>query len=200
MIGASKTIFSGNMDVTDRGYGYGGDPRHVLYMLLLHMGIRFAVKFENIEKYFMPLPMDIPIVGIPYFILEKNIKSTPQIDSTDKDMILWIDPISSVPKEIFLSERDKFTLEFGIFVFPIGKKGHAICGFKCDSYYKIYDSSSNIMFTCDWWDYKNPKIIHQMTDILKETYRYISTIKLVCCAYVNISDSNVKKYILEGSC
>ena len=197
---------AGNKSSTDEG----GLSWGVIFSLLTDLGINFLIS-DNDGKLFSPYKRDFDDIAMAFaylrigkykdaftFLTPVNLLNEPE-----PDIILYINsaidlrqipstPIPSTPIPSFtgfVPETAQIGIEFDI-IDPVSlatteeDQGHAICGFSCDGYYKLYDPAYNIIENCNWTDQKqvlNNSYAERMTRQNGWIYKnvYIETALLV---------------------
>ena len=212
MSSSSKSIFSVNRDPLLPNYGQGGNPETVLYRLLTDMEIKFSVKPVHAPMFVEARKLSDEDIKLTGKDLIKKLMHPDYLLSDDVvtagDLIFAITPISPINKLITVRSIP-FKLEACTITYEKYNSSneivgaHAIVGFVCDSIYKIYDSSTNQIHKCDWWYFADPDVYATIIDniyIYRPHDTVVKNFNVTACLYVNVSESHIKKYIIDGSC
>jgi hypothetical protein len=137
---------------------------------------------------------------IPYLKFFRNLIPDPtNAGKIDTELLAWIYPTidDNVPEQLYL-DSDVFNLEFGVIYFRIKTpedeeyKYHVVCGFICDGVYKIYDSSTNYIYTFDWRNMSNSDSFIKKTSALWRGE--VSLLSLNLLVYTKNSNSERERY------
>jgi len=215
----SKKYFSSNYKPQDKLYGEGGSPKYVLYDILSKTGIKFLVysnKLFSIPNRKHDIQKLRNSTSKQYF----NSLLTQDIDSKDFDVILYMNiKIDEKIEEKLSFNGNEFDLDFCIIYFQIEKLGdfhptkpsvrlpnkksaHVILVYKCDGYYKIYDSSMNMIETI-WTKLTEQSTFLRLESFIKKMWLggniiKIDNIHIESSVYVNKNKSDMYSY--TGSC
>lgn len=154
----STEYFSGRMNPADPKYGEGGKPVTVIYQLMMWLGIDFKVS-DGI-RFYNPVVIDNKVLRLTHAseLLFKLPQLYNTVEALNTDCILVIPGrIITVFHSIYNMESAGFVPEVCNIVFVVDHvdepvSGHSIMGFKCNGIYKVYDSGSNQIFDCNWYN------------------------------------------------
>jgi hypothetical protein len=214
LIHASKRYFSSKNDPSDKTYGNGGSSRSTLYDIISKSGISFTVYFSE-SKQFRIQKRETDIQHIRQFPLTTKFMpfytEITNKNDDDNDLIIYINETYSYQSitDTLLFNNINFELECCTISFmmepedptvPNTVKGHAVVGYKCDGYNKIYDSSANKIANIDWQQLDTPSIIKQFQSILEKWWsgEKVFNIHIATAIYVNKYKSDF--YAYTGTC
>lgn len=196
---------------SDRG-GDGGLTQVVLFGILTDLSVNFWV-VDSIGTLYSPYQRGLDEIAQATELFRKN-RNSDAMDEMDKvsfssmkpddypDIILYISTHEGyhLPKiSGFEPETSNLSLEFTRLSDASGEiHSHAICGFECDGYYKLYDSDYNIIDNCDWTDprqlYKNAYTERRAA----QSGLVYKNIYIENAIFIN--ESRRTKYIENGTC
>ena len=216
---ASKDLFkevSPYFSSTD--LGFGGTPVGILFSIMMDLSINFWIMDQNSVLYH-PYSSSIPVENLFTLFRMGHLKEAigylerVEEGSAEPDIIFFIkhdkEDIDYGENRSFPKPPENFHVETASIAViynkpdydnpPKRKKsGHALCGFECDGYYKLFDSAYNIIENCDWTvkpGLKNNTYTRRMKDNNKWEFE---TIFIATAILVN--QKRRVKYIEQGLC
>jgi hypothetical protein len=169
---AHRDIFKTFSDMYFSGYAgkkldSGGFSISVLFAVFVDLGVNMLLVDSN-GKYYDPYSASFSHVfnylrrhhTDKALALMKVVNLPDPSDESYPDVILYVNldisRFTNLPivDNNFVPETSAIGIELEIEGSP-DQEGHAICGFVCDGYYKLFDSAYNIIDDCDWRDILN---------------------------------------------
>lgn len=201
----SKEYFSSNTDPKHKTYGEGegGFPISVMYQLMFWLNINFMV--TNGFMFYSPDKPDYKTMRDGNI----NVFDALNKQALKADCIIVMPEarnyktVSYLHNNITLTSAGFIPEVCNIEFFIDDQNGitaaHSIMGFKCNGIYKVYDSGTNQIFDCNWYDDDNALdfLIQELFKIMNNTYKRFYNPFIEHIIYTN--NNRRSRYLETGS-